>query len=568
MSGLTATWKRRLTLAIGALGLLGAVAGAALYFGYLVGSREQQPYDRWFKGVERRLAPVFGGAPEATERLSRIEATHLAFSGKVYPRHRPLTEGRGGALASWGDDLLVMLLTGEVFYFDPAAGLRGSRLVPPDQGRAGLIELGATRYAGRKTGESNLKFHELEVVEQGPHRGLYVSYTHVDAARECYRTRVAWLPVPASVGNIRQLSASAGDWRIVFETKPCLSFNTVSELLIGQMAGGGLAYREPGLLYLANGDYSLDGRPLPDVGLQSPLTDYGKVIEIDLASGHSRHFTSGHRNMQRLAFDPAGQLWGVGHGPRGGDEINILVEGANYGWPVQSYGASYFESADGWDGRHDRFRRPLYAFLPSVGLSSIAFLDGFEEPWDGDFLLGSLVGQTLYHAREREGRLMFLEALAIGTHVRDVRQFGRDNIALWLNTHELVVLTARAPSDPLAGLEAKLVARGHTGEIARAVAAQMPRCIECHSLVAGDQRTGPSLAGIVGRPVAGTSFDAYSDALRDKGGSWNAERLKAFLVDPGRFAPGTTMGPFGVGNEDLAVGMVEALSLLDAERDP
>ena len=562
---MTRTWKRRLALAAGALGLLGAVAVAALYFGYFVGSRELQPYDRWFKGVERRLQPAFGDRSGLAERLGRVEAIHLRFSGKVYPLPRPLTQGRGGGLASWDDDLLVMLTSGEVFYFDPAAGLRDSGLVPPDQGRAGLIELGATRYRGRKTGESELKFHEIEFVEQGPHRGLFVSYTYIDAGRECYRTRVAWLPVAASVANIRQLSASARDWRVVYETSPCLPFNAINELFIGNMAGGGLAYREPGLLYLASGDYYLDGRPLPDVGLQSTETDYGKVIEIDLAGGGARHFTSGHRNLQGLAFDPSGRLWGAEHGPRGGDEINLLLAGENYGWPLQTYGASYYESVDGWDGRHDRFRRPVFSFLPSVGLSSIAFLDGFEERWNGDMLLGSLVGQTLYHARVEEGRLVFLEPIPIGARIRDLRQFGRNRIALWLNTHQLVVLTAQPPPDPLAGLEGRLIARGQSAEVARAVNLQLPRCMECHAFREGEEKIGPSLIGILGRPVAGTSFEGYSDALRNKGGTWSEESLAAFLVAPDRYAPGTAMGPFGVESEERAAGMVEALRLLDSE---
>ena len=114
---------------------------------------------------------------------------------------------------------------------------------------------------------------------------------------------------------------------------------------------------------------------------QDPNSIFGKILEIDKEKIRNDLidpivFTSGHRVPQGLA-KIGGNLFNVEHGPKGGDEINILKKGENYGWPLVSYGTNYLKN-DGGDGKSykinhssNNFKEPLFAFVPSVGISNL-----------------------------------------------------------------------------------------------------------------------------------------------------------------------------------------------------
>jgi cytochrome c2 len=90
----------------------------------------------------------------------------------------------------------------------------------------------------------------------------------------------------------------------------------------------------------------------------------------------------------------------------------------------------------------------------------------------------------------------------------------------------------------------------------------MSNCMECHSLVRGVHRSGPSLGNVFAEPIAGSTFDGYSDALRRRGDSWTRQALKDYLLDPQRFAPGTTMPNPGIRDEGLVDAIVDVLVTL------
>ena len=149
-------------------------------------------------------------------------------------------------------------------------------------------------------------------------------------------------------------------------------------------------------------------------------------------------FTFGHRNPQGLAIHPtSGAIWIHEHGPRGGDEINILRGGANYGWPVVTHGRAYSGESIGVGSEAPGMEPPLLHWTPSIAPSGMAFYTGTEFPrWRGDLFVGALAGRHLRRVVLRDGAVVEQEVLLEGRpgRIRDVRQ-GPDG-RLWLLTDE------------------------------------------------------------------------------------------------------------------------------------
>ncbi len=179
-----------------------------------------------------------------------------------------------------------------------------------------------------------------------------------------------------------------------------------------------------------------------------PNWDLGKLLRIDLGTGDSEIVSSGLRNPQGFARDAQGTLWESEHGPRGGDELNILVPGANYGWPVVTYGTQY-ERRDypgnpvqGW---HEGYQKPVHVWVPSIGVSSIVFSDSEEFPlWRGDLLITGLADRILYRARIQDDRVVYVEPIAIGQRIRDMVELSDGTIALLTDDDAHVMFLSRA----------------------------------------------------------------------------------------------------------------------------
>ncbi|MFZ4875247.1 PQQ-dependent sugar dehydrogenase [Janthinobacterium sp. Mn2066] len=148
----------------------------------------------------------------------------------------------------------------------------------------------------------------------------------------------------------------------------------------------------------------------------NPLAAKGAVPEL---------WSIGHRNVQGLARDPvSGRVWATEHGPRGGDELNLIVAGGNYGWPLQGYGADYQTHEP--VGKHEvaGMINPTVAWVPSPAPSGLAFYTGDKIPaWRGSVFSGGLASKDIRRvALDENGKVTGQDRLAIGARVRDVRQ--------------------------------------------------------------------------------------------------------------------------------------------------
>ncbi|MDB5565441.1 MAG: glucose sorbosone dehydrogenase [Tardiphaga sp.] len=144
----------------------------------------------------------------------------------------------------------------------------------------------------------------------------------------------------------------------------------------------------------------------------------------------------GHRNGQGLAVNPAsGDLWEIEHGPRGGDEVNIIGKGKNYGWPVIGFGIDYSGAKIHESSAKAGMEQPIKYWVPSIAPSGMAFYTGTLFPkWRGSLFTGALAGQMLVRLSLNGNAVTSEERLLqnLNERIRDVRQ-GPDG-ALWLLT--------------------------------------------------------------------------------------------------------------------------------------
>lgn len=158
---------------------------------------------------------------------------------------------------------------------------------------------------------------------------------------------------------------------------------------------------------------------------QDPNSDLGKIIHMtdegQRIGGH--HYTMGHRNVLGLSFAPDGRLWASEMGPQGGDEVNLILPGRNYGWPRVSYG-SHYGGADIPDNHKSRgFEEPKVWWNPSVSPGALMIYTGDLFPqWKGDALIGALSGQSFIRVDIDGDRARKADQWDMGERIRAVDQ--------------------------------------------------------------------------------------------------------------------------------------------------
>jgi aldose sugar dehydrogenase len=166
---------------------------------------------------------------------------------------------------------------------------------------------------------------------------------------------------------------------------------------------------------------------------------------VDKPKHDSKVHSIGHRNPQGLAFHPdSKELWATDHGPKGGDELNRVRPGRNYGWPMQTSGVDYSGAPLGKDGDVDGMEAPVHVFEKTVGPSGLAFYTGDMFPeWRGDMLIGGLASESLERIRVADNKVVEHESIPIGRRIRDV-QIAPDGAILLITEHsdgEILKLT-------------------------------------------------------------------------------------------------------------------------------
>ncbi len=201
----------------------------------------------------------------------------------------------------------------------------------------------------------------------------------------------------------------------------------------GQHFGSRLEFDDDGFLY-----FSIGERGERDVNPQDKTRDGGKIYRINddgsipqdnpfvnETGAKGAIYTYGNRNPQGMLKHPeTGAIWIHEHGPRGGDEINIIKKGANYGWPVITYGINYSGTPITDKTEMEGMEQPIHYWVPSIAPSGMTFITSDVYPdWKGDLLVGSLSFQYLERLELEGEKVTYREKLLenIG-RVRNVRQ--------------------------------------------------------------------------------------------------------------------------------------------------
>jgi len=389
------------------------------------------------------------------------------------------------------------------------------------------IDVTAYRALGRREPEFYRVFDA--VYDEG---SLLVSYVHWDPALDCYALRLAEADFDGT---------HAGPWVTRFESRPCVALSYMYDT-----SGGRIALLDPSRLLLSVGSFGLSE---PYERSRIEKADHGKILELHRKTWSRRVFTTGHRNPQGLLVT-GDRIWSTEHGPQGGDELNLIEAGSDYGWPFVSYGTDYGKktlSSGATPGDHSGFREPIHSWVSSVGISNlIEVSSGLFPMWRGDLLIGALNGlgngNALFRVRLLEGRVVTVERIPMaGRKVRDLLELPGDGpLVLWDGRGQVSIVR---PADHV-----------------------FAACTGCHSIRIAQHGIGPTLYGVVGSPVGRHPDYEYSAALRRYGGVWTSARLDRFLQRPQDEVPGTSMEHEGLADPAERAEMIRFLRELSDGR--
>lgn len=292
--------------------------------------------------------------------------------------HFPIAK-TGGSITTIGDVVLVLDRLGNVYSCRVDGEQLEKQAFPqlPNNIEEYLKTPGAV-LDGRRFRAYDIKYLKLSKM-------LAVSHEYFDV--QLGETRLAVSVIPMDDEGITPI----GKWQTVFLSEP--EPNGPNEDGAGRLAEEALDK-----IYLTVGDYMITW---PEVS-QDPNSSFGKIIEIDLKTKSRRVVSLGHRNPEGLLKTKSGALFSTEHGPKGGDEFNSIVQGANYGWPNVSLGteyASYDFAGSVKTGDHSGYKLPQFSWLPSIAVSNLIEIQGFDSRWDGDILVGSLKALSLFRLR-------------------------------------------------------------------------------------------------------------------------------------------------------------------------
>lgn len=245
---------------------------------------------------------------------------------------------------------------------------------------------------------------------------------------------------------------------LVYTAQPCLESMTGAERF-----GGRIVRDNNGVLYLSVGDFGYgvstvreeqqDGEYSERPEILSAPNSVGAIVAIK-PDGAGEVISRGHRNPQGLYFDTkTNRLWESEHGPKGGDEVNLIQQGNDYGWPDVTYGGPYggppqpsqIWNLGRWYGaNHEGFSEPVFSWLPSIAASQLLVYEGEAfGAWRGDLLVASFK-EDIRRLRLDGTRVIYDEVISIGARPRDMVELSDGRLLITTDDSAFLVIQPRS----------------------------------------------------------------------------------------------------------------------------
>ncbi|MGH9383173.1 MAG: PQQ-dependent sugar dehydrogenase [Vicinamibacterales bacterium] len=493
----------------------------------------------------------FGAVPKVDDPSDSTTAEDSTLYGidiRRHLRHIPKPAAAGGGLALLSEGYLLATGDGLLYAFRQNGVDRSLEI----RGLGTRVPINHDAFSAAIAGlpVDAVRFHVADVetlIGNGRIRVL-ASHHYWKPEGRCFTLRLSMLEADYQAFVQGQ---PQNNWSTIFESSPCLPFMATEGLPHGHafqgiQLGGRMAMRDDHTVVLGVGDQGYDGVNSTIDYVQDTTTSYGKMLLIDLRTGRANTLSMGHRNQQGVLVASKGTIWETEHGPYGGDELNRINAGGNYGWPIVTHGVQY--GTRDWprntrQGAHDGYTEPVFAWVPSIGISNLIEVQGeLFSRWRGDLIVGSLTELSLWRLRLVDERPVVVEQIMLGERVRDLIEGPLGELVVWSDaTRALLFLS------PSAGEETG-------GQL-------FAQCSGCHAIGGGTSPlSGPDLRGVVGRRIAAAPGFDYSEALRSMKGTWTETALSQYLANPTRFVPGTTMVFPGMSDETSRKRLIEYLT--------
>jgi glucose/arabinose dehydrogenase len=284
----------------------------------------------------------------------------------------------------WGMELLP---NGDLIYGEKKGKIyikRGEQTIP--------LEGFPAVKSGGQGGFMDLKAHP-NYVKNG---WIYATFTSLVAEKDSEVKLVRFKVKNDKIQNVENIFATGGGNTFNNHYGSRIAFDKNNYLFVSIGEGGGSSLGGPNSTNRNAQDTKLNW------GKVHRMKDNGDVpSDNPVLPGNTKPttmFSYGHRNPQGLTLNPqTGDIWETEHGPKGGDEINIISKGVNYGWPTYSIGINYNGTTVSNDHKAEGIKEPIFTWTPSIGVCGITFINSENfKSWNGNFLATGLAGQKLY----------------------------------------------------------------------------------------------------------------------------------------------------------------------------
>ena len=323
---------------------------------------------------------------------------------------------RGAAITKLGDSKFLL-----------GGGRNGSNLYLYDLTTRSEQLIGRVISPNQRINDSRFAITDIAVLaSDSKSASILISYPIYNKTSKCVVVKLSAYEVRLTE---KPKLSKVKDW---FTSKPCVPVSAV------QHAAGRLEVIDKASAYLTIGDLGFK-----KIGSKSARGDLGSVFKVK--ANKVEKISSGHRNQQGIVLIGT-NLYISEHGPRGGDELNLIKKGADYGWPTVTYGDKYgfFDYVKpSRPGTHKGFEKPLYYWVPSVAPTELIQLPTSSTwgSWSEQLVMGTLANQTLIFiqllAKQRVGAVVSVD---VGQRIRDLEVTSIGSILATTDSGQLLLI--------------------------------------------------------------------------------------------------------------------------------